>query len=77
MLVNGKRRHGTANLTVAGRPLPAAAPRPTSTSSGWPRSTTSKCCQDGAAAQYGTDAIAGVVNIILEEVDLEGGSIGV
>ena len=32
--------------------------------------------RDGAAAQYGSDAIAGVVNFILKE-DNSGGSVGV
>ncbi|OON62152.1 outer membrane receptor protein [Massilia sp. KIM] len=65
VLVNGKRRHGTANLAVLGGPyqggaaadlnyIPVAAIDHV------------EVLQDGAAAQYGTDAIAGVVNIILK-----------
>ena len=65
VLVNGKRRHGTANLAVLGGPyqggaaadlnyIPVAAIDHV------------EVLQDGAAAQYGTDAIAGVINIILK-----------
>jgi len=66
VLVNGKRRHGTANLHVLGGPYqggvspdldlipPGAIGR-------------IEVLEDGAAAQYGSDAIAGVINIILKE----------
>jgi iron complex outermembrane receptor protein len=66
VLINGKRRHGTAILAVSGGPygggaaadlayLPVAAIDHV------------EVLQDGAAAQYGTDAIAGVINIILKK----------
>jgi iron complex outermembrane receptor protein len=72
VLVNGKRRHGTSNLAVLGGPyqggaaadlnyIPVAAIDHV------------EVLQDGAAAQYGTDAIAGVVNIILKS-NYRGGS---
>jgi iron complex outermembrane receptor protein len=72
VLVNGKRRHGTANLAVLGGPyqggaaadlnyIPVAAIDHV------------EVLQDGAAAQYGTDAIAGVVNIILKS-NYQGGN---
>jgi len=75
VLVNGKRRHSSANITrqglVNGRgaaavdlsliPLAAIA--------------RVEILRDGAAAQYGSDAIAGVINIVLKEKD-EGGSAG-
>jgi len=72
VLVNGKRRHGTANLAVLGGPyqggaaadlnyIPVAAIDHV------------EVLQDGAAAQYGTDAIAGVINIILKS-NYRGGS---
>jgi iron complex outermembrane receptor protein len=75
VLVNGKRRHGTANLAVLGGPyqggaaadlnyIPVAAIDHV------------EVLQDGAAAQYGTDAIAGVVNIILKK-NYRGGSANV
>jgi iron complex outermembrane recepter protein len=66
VLVNGKRRHTTANLAVLSGPyqggagadlnfIPVAAIERV------------EVLQDGAAAQYGSDAIAGVINIILKE----------
>jgi iron complex outermembrane receptor protein len=71
-LVNGKRRHGTAlinNLARVGRGgapvdldlIPASAIERI------------EVLRDGASAQYGSDAIAGVVNIILKQ-DAKGGS---
>jgi iron complex outermembrane receptor protein len=72
-LVNGKRRHGTAlinNLARVGRGgapvdldlIPASAIERI------------EVLRDGASAQYGSDAIAGVVNIILKK-GAEGGSL--
>ena len=68
VLVNGKRRHGTANLAVLGGPYQGAASpdldfiSPTSIKR-------IEVLEDGAAAQYGSDAIAGVINIILKDDD--------
>jgi iron complex outermembrane receptor protein len=66
VLVNGKRRHGTANLAVdGGSPYSGSA---TSDLGLIPVGAIDhiEVLQDGAAAQYGSDAIAGVVNIILK-----------
>lgn len=66
VLVDGKRRHGTANIvTSPGNFTGAAAPD----ISLIPEAAIDhiEVLQDGAAAQYGTDAIAGVVNIILKK----------
>jgi iron complex outermembrane recepter protein len=72
VLVNGKRRHGTANLAIDGQNtyqggagadinfIPAAA------------IDHIEVLTDGAAAQYGSDAIAGVVNIILKSASSGG-----
>jgi iron complex outermembrane receptor protein len=73
VLINGERRHGTGNVNVAGGAfggnaaadlnyVPVAAIDHV------------EVLQDGAAAQYGTDAIAGVVNIILKK-NTHGGSL--
>ncbi|MET0371137.1 MAG: TonB-dependent receptor [Sphingobium sp.] len=63
ILVNGKRRHGTANVSVAGGPYGGSAAPDISFIS--PDSIERvEVLQDGAAAQYGTDAIAGVINFI-------------
>lgn len=69
VLINGKRRHTTANLQVlAGSPYSGAA---TTDLSFVPVSAIDhvEVLQEGAAAQYGSDAIAGVVNIILKNAD--------
>jgi iron complex outermembrane receptor protein len=74
VLLNGKRVHPTANLAVdGGSPFQGAA---TADLSFIPVAAIDhvEVLQDGAAAQYGSDAIAGVVNIILKNAD-HGGSI--
>ncbi len=73
VLINGKRRHGTSNLAVLGGPFQGGA---TADLNFIPLGAVShiEVLQDGAAAQYGTDAIAGVINIILKD-DPDGGSI--
>lgn len=64
--INGKRRHGTSNVNVAqGNPyIGGAAPDLGLI----PQDAIERIeiLQDGAAAQYGTDAIAGVINFILK-----------
>ena len=74
VLINGKRRHGTANLTVdTGSPfIGSAAPDFSLIPAGAIQRI--EVLTDGAAAQYGTDAIAGVVNIILKRDD-HGGTV--
>ncbi|AUW60146.1 TonB-dependent receptor [Sphingobium sp. SCG-1] len=73
ILVNGKRRHGTANVSVAGGPYGGSAAPDISFII--PESIEHvEVLQDGAAAQYGTDAIAGVINFIQKKAD-HGGSI--
>jgi iron complex outermembrane receptor protein len=74
VLVNGKRRHTTSNLSVdAGSPYTGSAAADLSLI---PVAAIDhvEVLQDGAAAQYGSDAIAGVINIILKSAD-HGGSI--
>ena len=66
VLVNGKRRHGTANLAVLGGPYQGAATADLDLIT--PASIKRiEVLEDGAAAQYGSDAIAGVINIILKD----------
>jgi len=74
VLVNGKRRHYTGNLHVDGGNFASG-------SSGADISLLPEAAidhvevlLDGAAAQYGTDAIAGVVNFILKKKS-SGGSV--
>ncbi|HIF58697.1 MAG TPA: TonB-dependent receptor [Rhodospirillales bacterium] len=72
VLINGKRRHTTALVHVNSSPsrgdtgvdlnaIPAAAIQRI------------EVLRDGAAAQYGSDAIAGVINIVLK-TDSDGGT---
>ena len=66
ILVDGKRRHTTANLAVLGGPYQGGAGADLNFI---PISAIDhvEVLTEGAAAQYGTDAIAGVVNIILKK----------
>jgi len=76
ILVNGKRRHTTANLAVlGGSPYSGSA---TTDLSFVPVASIGhiEVLTDGAAAQYGSDAIAGVINIITKNAD-HGGSISI
>jgi iron complex outermembrane receptor protein len=72
VLVNGKRLHGTANLAVLSGPYQGGA-APDLNFVAVPAVDRIEVLQDGAAAQYGSDAIAGVVNIRLR-TDATGGS---
>jgi iron complex outermembrane receptor protein len=73
VMVNGKRRHGNSILQVingafGGSAAPSIDLIPPDIVK------RIEVLQDGAAAQYGSDAIAGVINIILKS-DTEGGAI--
>lgn len=72
VLVNGKRRHGNAILQVLGAFSGSAAPSIDLI----PPDAIARVevFQEGAAAVYGTDAIAGVLNFILKD-EAEGGSL--
>jgi iron complex outermembrane receptor protein len=69
VLVNSKRRHRSALVQIGGSGTqgPDVATIPASALKGV------EVLRDGAAAQYGSDAIAGVINFILKDND-EGGS---
>jgi iron complex outermembrane recepter protein len=74
VLINGKRRHTTANLQVdTGSPFQGGAGVDLNFI---PLDAIDhiEVLTDGAAAQYGTDAIAGVINIILKR-NSSGGSL--
>ena len=75
VLINGKRRHASALINLNGstgrgssavdlNSVPANAIK------------NIQVLRDGAAAQYGSDAIAGVINVVLKDAS-EGGSISV
>jgi iron complex outermembrane receptor protein len=61
VLVNGKRFHRSALLGSRGAQAPDLAQIPTSAIK------RIEVLRDGASAQYGSDAIAGVINIILDD----------
>jgi iron complex outermembrane receptor protein len=61
VLVNGRRFHRSALLGARGAQAPDLAQIPTSAIK------RIEVLRDGASAQYGSDAIAGVINIILDD----------
>lgn len=73
VLVNGKRRHTTSSLAILGGPYQGGAGVDLNFI---PVDAIDhvEVLTEGAAAQYGTDAIAGVINIILKK-DGDGGSV--
>lgn len=75
VLVNGKRRHDTAILFVNGTTQNGQSPADIDLI---PYLSVERIevLRDGASAQYGSDALAGVINIILKPQD-HGGSIDV
>jgi iron complex outermembrane receptor protein len=66
VLVNGKRRHYSANLHVDGGGFASGSSSADLSLIPVAAIDHVEVLLDGAAAQYGTDAIAGVVNIILK-----------
>ncbi len=71
VLINGKRRHGTSNLAILSSAYQGGA---TADLNFIPPAAIARIeiLQDGAAAQYGSDAIAGVINVILKQDDAGG-----
>lgn len=80
VLVNGKRRHNGALLTNGGGDTSGANPVDLDQ---LPSSSIAEIqvLKDSAAAQYGSDAVAGVINVLLKDQDhgahaaLQGGSL--
>ncbi|WP_137167644.1 TonB-dependent receptor plug domain-containing protein [Salinimonas lutimaris] len=72
VLVNGKRRHRSAVITFLGGGLSDGAQGPDISVIPATALKQVEVLRDGAAAQYGSDAIAGVVNFVLKD-DAEGG----
>ncbi|MDO4710040.1 MAG: TonB-dependent receptor [Pseudomonadota bacterium] len=74
VLVNGKRRHTSSLLNLNGTVGRGSAPVDLNTI---PISAIDRVevLRDGASAQYGSDAIAGVVNVVLKSA-ARGGSVG-
>ncbi len=76
VLLNGKRRHRGAVITWLGGGLSDGAQGPDIGSIPGLALRQIEVLRDGAAAQYGSDAIAGVLNFILKN-DRSGGSVEV
>ncbi|MDP3549996.1 MAG: TonB-dependent receptor [Novosphingobium sp.] len=68
VMVNGKRRHGSAILQVISGPFQGSA-APSIDLIPPDAVQRIEILQEGAAAQYGSDAIAGVINIMLKSSD--------
>jgi iron complex outermembrane receptor protein len=71
ILVNGKRRHRAAVIAEIGGSLAAGSQGPDISVIPTLAIDRVEVLRDGAAAQYGSDAIAGVINFVLKE-DREG-----
>ena len=76
VLVNGKRRHRTAVITWYGNGLADGSQGPDIALIPGLALEQAEVLRDGASAQYGSDAIAGVMNFVLKN-DRSGGSIEV
>jgi len=72
VLVNGKRRHNTATMFINGTTQNGQSPADLDLISANSIARI-EVLRDGASAQYGSDAIAGVINIILKD-NLDGGA---
>ncbi|NWB28654.1 TonB-dependent receptor [Pseudomonas gingeri] len=72
VLINGKRRHASAVVNISGG-VPFIGAQPVDLDM-IPLSAIDhvEVLRDGASAQYGSDAVAGVVNIVLKERDTGG-----
>ncbi len=76
ILVNGKRRHRSSVITFLGGGLSDGSHGPDLGVIPTNALKQVEVLRDGAAAQYGSDAIAGVLNFVLKD-DNNGGSAGV
>ena len=74
VLVNGKRRHRAAVITFLGNGVADGSQGPDVSVIPSIALKRAEVLRDGAAAQYGSDAIAGVINFELKD-DAEGGSV--
>lgn len=74
VLLNGKRRHRSAVITFLGHGLSDGSQGPDVSTIPSLALQQVEVLRDGAAAQYGSDAIAGVINFSLKKLD-EGGTV--
>ena len=76
MLVNGKRRHRASVITWLGNGISNGSQGPDAAAIPAMALKRIEVLRDGASAQYGSDAIAGVMNFVLNDAS-EGGSLEV
>ena len=76
MLVNGKRRHRASVITWLGNGISNGSQGPDAAAIPAAALKRIEVLRDGASAQYGSDAIAGVMNFVLND-SAEGGSLEV
>ncbi len=76
ILVNGKRRHRAADIATFSGGISDGSQGPDLASIPVTALKQVQVLRDGASAQYGSDAIAGVINFILDN-STDGGHIGV
>ena len=76
LLVNGKRRHRASVITWLGNGISNGSQGPDTAAIPALALERLEVLRDGASAQYGSDAIAGVMNFVLKDA-AEGGSIDV
>ena len=76
MLVNGKRRHRASVITWLGNGISNGSQGPDAAAIPALALKRIEVLRDGASAQYGSDAIAGVMNFVLNDAS-EGGSLEV
>lgn len=69
VLLNGKRRHRSAVITFLGGGLSDGAQGPDISVLPAAGLKQVEVLRDGAAAQYGSDAIAGVINLVMQQSD--------
>ena len=74
LLVNGKRRHRASVITWLGNGISNGSQGPDTASIPAMALKSVEVLRDGASAQYGSDAIAGVINFVLDDSN-EGGSV--
>ena len=74
VLVNGKRRHRAAVIALLGAGVSGGSQGPDLSVIPAIALDRLEVLRDGASAQYGSDAIAGIMNFVLKE-DREGGSV--
>ena len=74
VLVNGKRRHRGSVITFLGGGISDGAQGPDLAAIPYIALRQVEVLRDGASAQYGSDAVAGIINFVLRD-DAQGGSV--